>query len=161
VASALGKFFTDALGLDHDEIMGYHEDGMGFDVIGQACWISTMLEGKVKAGDILAAKKSGDFSFINPELLGGETPTNWSQFRKAILSSEKVQKNLGAIMSRRAGMDQKQQTMTDNQGQGKGKKSQGLEEDGTSAELPDKGKGGGPPAEPPGKEKDNGKGKDK
>jgi hypothetical protein len=163
VASALGKFFTDALGLDYDEIMGYHEDGMGFDVIAQACWMSTMLEGKVKAGDILAAKKSGDFSFIDPELLGGETPTNWSQFRKAILSSEKVQKNLGAIMSGRAGMDQKQQriTATGNQGQGKGKQGQGLEEDGTSPESPGKGKGGEPTAEPPGQGKDKDKGNDK
>jgi hypothetical protein len=161
VASALGKFFTDALGLDYDEIMGYHEDGMGFDAIAQACWMSTMLEGKVKAGDILAAKKSGDFSFIDPELLGGGTPTNWSQFRKAILSSEKVQKNLGAITSGRAGMDQKQQTATGNQGQGKGKQGQGLEEDGTSPESPGKGKGGGPTAEPPGQGKDKDKGNDK
>jgi len=165
VASALAEFFTDALGLG-DEIMGYHEDGVGFGVIAQACWMSFMLEGEVEVGDILAAKKSGNFSSIDPELLGGETLTNWSQFRKAVLSSEKVQKNLGAIMSGRAGDDGI--TTTANQGQGKGKKGKGPggEGGGPPAESPDKGKdkgseGGGPPAEPPGQDKGDGGSREK
>ena len=160
LALALARFFTDALGLDYDETMGYHEDGMGLGDIAQACWMSYALEGEVKAGDILAAKKSGDFSSIDPGLLGGEAPTDWSQFRETVLGNEKVQKNLGALMSGRAGDDGI--TLTENQGedkkQGKGSGEQGVE---SSAEPPGKGKGsegGGPPAEPPGKGK--GKGSD-
>jgi hypothetical protein len=160
MALALAKFFTDALGLDYDETMGSHEDGMGFGDIAQACWMSYALEGEVKASEILAAKKSGDFSSIDSELLGGETPTDWSQFRETVLGNEKVQKNLGALMSGRAGDDGI--TLTANQGkdkkQGKGSSEEGVE---SSAEPPAKGKGkgskgGGPPAEPPAKGKGQG-----
>ncbi|HID64489.1 MAG TPA: hypothetical protein EYP49_17360 [Anaerolineae bacterium] len=163
VASALAEFFADTLGLDYDEIMGYHEDGMGFGVIAQACWMSYMLGDEVTASDILEAKKSGDFSSI--ELPDGETATNWGQFKKAALSNDKAQKNLGAIMSGRAGMDQEQQqetAATANQGQGKGKKGKGTSGEGSGppAGSPgkgkDKGNDSGPPAEPPGKGKDKG-----
>jgi len=169
VASALADYFADILGLDYDEIMDYHEDGTGFGVIAQACWMSMALEGDATLlGDILEAKKSGDFTSI----LGEDAPTNWGQFRKEVFGSEKAKKNLGTIMSGRAAEEQEQNqqqvTTTANQGQGKGNKGKkGSDEEGSGslAEPPGKGKdkdkGGGPPAAPPdkGKDKDKGGGK--
>lgn len=125
VASALAEFFADILGLSYDEIMGYHKSGAGFGTIAQACWMSSLLEGEVTTSDILAAKQNHDFSSI--ELPDGGTAKNWGQFKKAVLSSDKARKNLGAIMSGR----------------------------------PDKGKVGGKPDKPPGKEKTKGGGKGK
>jgi hypothetical protein len=174
VASALAEFFADTLGLDYEMIMDCHEDGMGLGVIAQACWMASMLydpeaETNIAPGDILEAKKSGDFSCI--ELPDGETPTNWGQLRKAVLGSEKAQKNLGAIMSGRAEGEQEQEQETTGatkQGQDKSKKGKGPGEGGDgplaepSGEGKDKGKGNedsGPPAEPPGKDKEGGKDK--
>jgi len=163
VVSALAEFFADTLGLDYDSVMDYHEDGMGFGLIAQACWMSLALEGDATLlGDILEAKKSGDFSEIT--LPDGETAKNWGQFKKAVLSSEKAQKNLGAIMSGRKGGEQEQEqeqetTATANQGQDKGKKDKDPGEAGPPGKSKDKGKGGGPPAEPPGKVKNKDKGK--
>ncbi len=168
VALALADFFADTLGLDYDLIMSYHEDGMGFGVIAQACWMSLALEGDTTLlGDILAAKKSGDFSSI--ELPDGETVTNWGQFRKAVLSSDKAQHNLGAIMSGRAGKEREQEQeqegaqgteATTHQNQGKGKGHSSDEECcGPPAEPPGKskeGKEGEPSAGPHGKDKDKG-----
>jgi len=147
VASALAEFFAEKLGLNYEDIMGYHEDGMGFGVIAQACWMSYALEGDAELlGDILEAKKSGDFSTIT--LPDGGTAKNWGQFRKAVLGSDKAHKNLGAIMSGRAAGEEEQEDVVR-----------------SSTELPGKGKdkdkGGGPPAEPPGKGKDKGGGKGK
>jgi hypothetical protein len=164
VASALAKYFASLIpALDYDTVMGYHEDGMGFGVIAQACWMSYALEGDVTLlGDILAAKKSHDFSSIElPE--GVETPKNWGQFRKVVLGSEKAKKNLGAIMSQ-VGKEQDETGGDElgaaaNQAQGKGKKGKGPGEDGPPGKNKDKGgKGGGPPAVPPGQEKDKDKG---
>ena len=163
VALALAEFFADTLGLDYDMVMGYHEDGMGFGVIAQACWMSFALEGDATLfGDILAAKKSHDFSSI--ELPDGSTASNWGQFKKAVMGSDKAQKNLGAIMSGRAKQEQ-EQNMGATANQGKDKKGKGPGEDGPPGQSKDKDKGGGPPAVPPGQEKDKdkggGKGKDK
>jgi len=167
VALALAEFFADTLGLDYDMVMGYHEDGMGFGVIAQACWMSFALEGDATLfGDILAAKKSHDFSSI--ELPDGSTASNWGQFKKAVMGSDKAQKNLGAIMSGRAKLDDGTNGdlgASSNLGQGKDKKGKGPGEDGPPGQSKDKDKGGGPPAVPPGQEKDKdkggGKGKDK
>jgi hypothetical protein len=157
VASALTEFFDEILELEEGAIMGYHEAGMGFGVIAQACWMSYALEGDARLLDaILNAKKNHDFNISDPDegtpivtLPDGKVPTNWGQFKKAVLRSEKVQKNLanlGAIMSGRAEREQEQEaTATSNQGQGKGKKSKGSDEE-----------VGGPPAEPPGKSKNKG-----
>jgi hypothetical protein len=101
VASALAKFFTSTLRLNYDQIMEYHESGMGFGTITQACWMSSLLEGKVTAGEILAAKQNNDFSSI--QMPDGETPKNWGQFKKAVLGTGKAHKNLGAIMSKQPG----------------------------------------------------------
>jgi hypothetical protein len=179
VASALAEFFANSLGLDYDAIMNYHEDGMGFGVIAQACWMSYAMEGDATLlGDILEAKKSGDFSSIPITLPDGTTTIakNWGQFRKAVLNSDKAQKNLGAIMSGRAKGEQEPVTTKANQGQGKGKKDKGPDEEGGGppgkskdkgeASGPpgkgkDKDKSGGPPAGSPSEGKGGGKGKNK
>ncbi|NIO67671.1 MAG: hypothetical protein GTN71_01060, partial [Anaerolineae bacterium] len=162
VASALAEFFAGTLGLDYEMVMGRHEEGFGFGVIAQACWMSYALEGDADLwGDILDAKKSHDFSSI--ELPDGETPTNWGQFKKAVLGSEK-HKNLGAIMSggRAAGEQEEEEedvvvgSSTELSGKGKDK---GGKPDIPPGQVKDKDKGGGPPAEPPGKVKNKDKGK--
>jgi hypothetical protein len=160
VAWALAWFFRDTLGLDYATVMDYHEDGMGFGVIAKACWMSIALEGDATLlGDILAAKKSGDFSSIT--LPDGETPRNWGQFKKAVLTSDKAKKNLGAIMSGRAGQDETDGDLgaSSNLGQGKGKKGKGPGEDGPPGKSKKGSQGGGPPAKPPGKVKNKDKGK--
>jgi len=102
VGSALSNFFTELLGVDYDMIREYHDDGVGFGVIAQALWMTNALEGDSEIfAAILEAKQTKDFSDI--ELPDGSTPTNWGQFRKAVMSDrEKSKENLGAIMSGRA-----------------------------------------------------------
>ena len=169
----LPEFFTDILDLDYETVMGYHEDGMGFGVIAQACWMSSMLydseaEDNITPGDILEAKKDHDFSSI--ELPDGTTAKNWGQFRKAVLGSEKAQKNLGAIMSGRAAGEQEQEeeeeeedvvvgSSTELSGKGKDKGGKPDIPPGKVKDKKDEDKGGGPPAEPPGKVKNKDKGK--
>jgi len=100
VGSALANFFSELLGVDYETIMEYHAEGTGFGVIAQALWMTKQLEGDSTVfAAILDAKKSGDYSAIT--LPDGSTPTNWGQFRKALLSGDK-KANLGAIMSGRA-----------------------------------------------------------
>ena len=163
VASALAEFFAETLGLDYNAVIGYHEEGMGFGVIAQACWISFALEGDATVlGDILAAKKSGDFSSIT--LPDGETAKNWGQFKKAALGNEKAKKNLGAIMSGRAKQEQEQEqemSATGLSGKGKDKGGKPDTPPGQLKNKKDKDKGGGPPAQPPGQVKDKGGGKKK
>ena len=91
-------------------IDGYHTDGYGFGVIAQALWMSQNLTGTEDetgdaslAGDILQAKQDKDFEtfFTNhPELtFDGTIPTNWGQFRKALLNKKQ---NLGIVVSGQA-----------------------------------------------------------
>lgn len=163
VALALAEFFADTLGLDYEMIMDYHEAGIGFGVIAKACWMSFMLDGEVTVSDILAAKKSGDFSAIT--LPDGTTPKNWGQFKKAVLSGEKAQKNLGAIMSGTKAKEQVQEQEQEQEQErdrerDRDKQGKGSEEGGPPGAGQDQ--GGGPPVEPPGKSKGNeggGKGK--
>ncbi len=109
VASALSDFFSALLGVDYGTIMTNHEDGVGFGVIAQALWMTKSLEGDAEVFQaILDAKASGDYGTVI--LLDGSTPTNWGQFRKAVLSDKKSAKNnLGSIMSGHAD----DETMTD------------------------------------------------
>ena len=153
VALALANFFD----LEYDTIMGHHENGFGFGVIAQACWMAYRLapegENNTEVGDILdailAAKKShvftdGDGTPI-VTLPNGEIPKNWGQFRNAVLKSEKPKKNLGYIMSGRAEGDEEQE-------------EEGVV--GSSTQLFGKGKDkGGKPDAPPGKVKNKDKGK--
>ena len=135
VARVLAKFFAKMnLGLSYDEIMNYYESGMGFGVIANAYWMSSLLGGDVTVGEILAARKSHDFSGI--KLPDGETANNWGQFKKAVLGSEKAKKNLGTIMSDK-----------EKKGKGRGKPD-------TPPGQAKKDKGRGKPDTPPGQEKE-------
>jgi hypothetical protein len=96
IAAILAKFF----GVEPAVVQGYHDDGYGFGVIAQAMWMAKGLgdgsEGAlVDAGLILQAKKTGDYSAFS--LPDGSTPTNWGQFKKAMMGKDK--KNLGIIVS--------------------------------------------------------------
>jgi hypothetical protein len=179
VASALANFFEVKLGLDYGTIMGYHEeDGMGFGVIAQACWMSYALKGDATSfREILDAKKGHTLGDLNLTAIGvpeGETPTNWGQFKKVVLGSKKAQRNLGEIMSGRAEQldgtdsdDEGELGATSTEGKVKGKKDQaGGKPDAPPGKLKnkkDKDTGSEPPAEPPGqvKNKDKGGGKGK
>lgn len=130
VGSALSDFFTDLLGVNYDMIMTYHdEQGVGFGVIAQALWMTNALtsddefETELTPDQvfeaILYAKQNKDFGAIL--LPDGSEPTNWGQFRKAVMSDrEKSKENLGAIMSGRAenGLAEDEQTEVLNNGQG-------------------------------------------
>lgn len=97
IVAVLASFF----GVDGAVIEQYHLDGFGFGNIAQALWMSQSLNGDASlAGQILEAKKTGDFSaFILPD---GSTPTNWGQFKKAV--SDKKQ-NLGSVVSGKGNAD--------------------------------------------------------
>lgn len=99
VAAALADFFSSLLGVDYETVMTYHGDGTGFGVIAQALWMTKSLEGDtVMFQAILNAKKSGDYSAI--VLPDGSSPSNWGQFRQAVLKDkEEAKNNLGSIKS--------------------------------------------------------------
>ena len=92
IAVLLAAFF----GEDGSVVNGYHEEGFGFGVIAQALWMSKNINDDASlAGDILQAKRDGDYSAFFPE--GTENvPTNWGQFKKSV--SEK-KNNIGVIVS--------------------------------------------------------------
>lgn len=93
----ISKILGDYFGVDPSVVDGYHQDGFGFGVIAQAMWMSKSITGDGSAaGDILQAKRTGDYSaFTLPD---GSTPTNWGQFKKA-LREGKDKHNLGIIVS--------------------------------------------------------------
>jgi len=113
VGGALSNFFSDLLGVDYETIMEFHDNGTGFGVIAQALWMTNALEGDSDTfAAILEAKQTKDFSGIT--LPDGSEPTNWGQFRKAVMSDrEKSKENLGAIMSGRAEQQQEDETQVD------------------------------------------------
>ncbi len=102
VAGLIADFF----GLSSSDVMAWHEDGNGFGVIAQSCFIAAQL-GKT-CTDVLAAKH-GDFSLLGlPE---GTDVTNWGQLKKyafglavgqGVDKVDKSMQNLGAIVSGRA-----------------------------------------------------------
>jgi hypothetical protein len=113
IAAILAKFFNVEPGV----VQGYHDDGYGFGVIAQAMWMAKSLgEGDMAdAGQILKAKKTGDYSaFTLPD---GSTPTNWGQFKKAVMGKDK--KNLGIIVSGHANNDETQAHQNNGHGNGK------------------------------------------
>lgn len=122
VAALLAAFF----GTDASVVNQYHEDGYGFGVIAQAMWISKNVNGDAAlAGLILEAKKSGNYSDImlsdgTPLTLpDGSVPTNWGQFKKALLEKKN---NLGVIVSGHAQPDDGTTTdLNTLQGPGNGK----------------------------------------
>lgn len=97
VGAVLAAFFDFT---NYDAIMGAHEDGTGFGVIAQALWL---VKNNLKSDSeedflkILNAKKTGDYSDFD-DYFEGETPSNWGQFKKAMLNGDK-KGNLGQVMS--------------------------------------------------------------
>ncbi len=91
VAKILANYFD----VEYDVIMDLHAEGFGFGEIAQALFLAQKLDDVTLAGDILNAKKTGDYSAF--ELEDGSTPKNWGQFRKAVLEDGK--NNLGVVVS--------------------------------------------------------------
>jgi len=126
----LGEFF----GEDPSVIQGYHDDGFGFGVIAQSLWISKNVSGDASlAEQILQAKQSGDYSSITLAdgtpltLPDGSVPTNWGQFKKALLD-HKI--NLGVVVSGHANQDSTTNPLeTQQHGNGKDKNNNGKGKD--------------------------------
>jgi hypothetical protein len=122
VGSKLATFFSDLLGVDYDTIMEVHNDGVGFGVIAQALWMTNKLGGDTSTFQaIIEAKQSGDYSAVT--LPDGSTPTNWGQFKKAVMDKG-GKGNLGLIMSGKAENGQSNGAAPGN-GQSNGKGSNG------------------------------------
>lgn len=102
VGAALTRFFCGALGMDYTTLQGLHDEGFGYGVIAQACFMAEALGGDgAKCDDILKAKHSGDYSAL--DLPEGTSITNWGQLKKFVLDGYvKSVVNLGSIMSGRA-----------------------------------------------------------
>ena len=117
IAALLASFF----GKDAGEVNELHLNGFGFGVIAQALWMEKNLDGSISAQDILQAKKDNDFSAFTVELPDGTsyTPTNWGQFKKAVLEKKN---NLGMIVSGHATTDETDtgSGFLQNNGHGKG-----------------------------------------
>jgi len=102
IASILASFF----GMDPVAVNDLHEEGFGFGVIAQALWMQKNLDDETVTPEmILEAKANKDFSTII--LPDGSHPTNWGQFRKALLDKKN---NLGVIVS---GHAQSETTLTE------------------------------------------------
>ena len=106
------------------------EQVFGFGVIAQALWMSRNLteDGTANAdlaGLILQAKQTGDYSeFV---LEDGSTPSNWGQFKKALLDKKN---NLGVIVSGQADPDNSTDPLlTQQHGNGKDKENKGRGKD--------------------------------
>jgi hypothetical protein len=114
IAALLANFFDE----DPSVVNGYHENGFGFGVIAQAMWMSESINGDASAaGLVLEAKRSGDYSAF--ELPDGSSPTNWGQFKKAIM--QKGKKNLGIIVSGHADDSSEDSATQEDHGNGKNK----------------------------------------
>lgn len=121
IAAILASYF----GTDANIVNQYHENGFGFGVIAQAMWISQNVSKDASiTGLILEAKKSGDYSKIvlsdnTPLTFDGSIPTNWGQFKKALLEHKN---NLGIIVSGHAQpLDDTTTDMNSQQDHGNGK----------------------------------------
>lgn len=132
VGSALATFF----GVEYDDIMTYHESGNGFGVLTQVLWLTRNIAGDDPAEGVMDAifadlmmVKNGELTYaafysnyvtnedgtpIDEESI----PTNWGQFRKALLADDK-KVNLGAIMSEKS--DEPTNTLLSNQNHGNGR----------------------------------------
>ena len=96
VGAVIASFF----GLDYSVVDGFHQDGTGYGVIAQACWMSYELNGDASAcADILEAKKSGDYSTVLLPDGTFSTATNWGQFKKETSGHKSPGQTLGAIVS--------------------------------------------------------------
>jgi hypothetical protein len=88
VGDALATFFSDIVDLDYETIMAAYDEGTGFGVIVQALWLTRKLGGNAEIFlAIIEAKKTNDFSgFVFDD---GTAPTNWGQFKKAVMDGKK------------------------------------------------------------------------
>jgi len=141
VGNALATFFSNIPGVDYDVIMTAHEDGYGFGVIAQALWLTQKMEGNSDTlVAILEAKKTGDFSAFTLE--DGTVPTNWGQFRKAIMNGDK-KNNLGVVMSNKEKDNGDTAGNANNNGnQDKNKDKGNNGNNGSNGNNPDKGNNG-------------------
>ncbi len=121
LAAILASFF----GTDPALINGYHEDGYGFGLIAQALWMSKNITDDASlAGEILDAKKTGDYSAFFPEGTA-DIPTNWGQFKKAVAEKKN---SLGVVVSGqedKPGHDNNGNPHNDDNGQGNGQGNNG------------------------------------
>lgn len=129
IAWLLSEFFH----ADPAVIEGFHEDGFGFGVIAQSMWISQNVGGDASLTEqILEAKQSGDYSGITLAdgtpltLEDGSVPTNWGQFKKALLDKKN---NLGVIVSGHADPLDNSTDVTQQHGNGKDKDNNGKGKD--------------------------------
>jgi hypothetical protein len=81
--------------VEYSVILDYYAQGFGYGEIAQALFIAQKLGDVALAGDILNAKKTGDYSAFT--LTDGSTPTTWGQLRNAVLGHGRH--NLGAVVS--------------------------------------------------------------
>jgi len=136
IAWLLGEFFFNGDPEMASLIDSFHngdndaEQVFGFGVIAQALWMSRNLteDGTADAdlaGLILQAKQTGDYSeFV---LEDGSTPSNWGQFKKALLDKKN---NLGVIVSGQADPDQSTDPLlTQQHGNGRDKENKGKGKD--------------------------------
>jgi len=128
ISTLLANFFFDGDPEMASLIDSFHngdndaEQVFGFGVIAQALWMSRSLaeDGNADAdlaGLILQAKESGNYSDF--ELTDGSSPTNWGQFKKAVLGKDK--KNLGLIVSGHADADSEDSSTQQEHGNNKNK----------------------------------------
>lgn len=108
----VAKLLADYFEVEYEAVMDLHTDGFGFGEIAQAFFLAKELDDVTLVGDILDAKKTGDYSAF--ELEDGSTPTNWGQFRQAVLGHGK--NNLGIVVSGKGD----QTDITNTPGNGKG-----------------------------------------
>jgi hypothetical protein len=131
ISALLAGFFDE----DASVIDGYHTDGFGFGLIAQALWMSKNVnEDASLAGQILEAKQTGDYSAFAEYFEDGTAPTNWGQFRKALLDKKQ---NLGVVVS---GQDDAGNNSSQSE-HGNGKdKDKGKDKDNGNGKNKDKGK---------------------
>ena len=118
VGDALATFFEDIVDLDYETIMAVHDEGTGFGVIAQALWLTKKLDGNAELFlAIIDAKKSKDFSAFVLE--DGTSPTNWGQFKKAVMDGKKGKP--GVVMSNNNNENNNRSGNGSNNGNGHGK----------------------------------------
>lgn len=106
VSEALTSFFcgADSLGLSYDDVQGLRDEGFGYGLIAQACFMAKLSDAHdtTTCQSILEAKQNHDELSLT---IGGNeiTASNWGQLRKAVFDNQlKSDANLGFIMSGRS-----------------------------------------------------------
>jgi len=138
VGNALAAFFSEIPGVTYDAIMSAHEKGFGFGDIAQALWLTQKMGGDADVmAAILEAKSSGNYEAFTLE--DGTVPTNWGQFKKAVLDGDK-QGNLGVVMSHKDKNSRNENSNNNNGNHGNGNNGNGSNANGNNGNS-DKDKG--------------------